>query len=694
MKGALIKKKKKKRATPLKKHLLAERLARLEKKAQEEDEKGGPVEVCVDNYIFSDDVDDEDELEEIMSDLKGLMGQFGSVEHLALASTCEPWRGFLEAKAHGGEQAGGTEKVVVRFTTREGEGSGKRSCRLAVAAMDGMVIGGQKLSAWLIDPTDGTTILRGNQSLAEAPPPLVPARNAQKFLASSSSSSSCWTLEVEGVISGEQDLVDEEEVHEILSDFYALCGHHETAPLRLWVEQEQAQTREYCGPGAVAWGGLKRADYLVVMDVLDAAVARRVVSGLHGKVVQGIELEVLVCTADGKGLTVGSNWREEDVRRGASARLAIAAYLTQADVEEMGVSGGLVSAELIAARMDLLELAITAATDSEGKGEEVGRQRATVGVLCRSLRGFPGSAAVTAALSAEHTRSCTDRNLLICASFASAMEAQQAMVSLEGAIMGGSVISCELKEVSREVWTAKGSAKRRQFVVDASAALEQSAGKERGDNSATKVQGGVKAPRVSGPARLPRVSDLGPPAPAPDEDGGGGGGSTSHMRFMLAGGGTDSMVCKSNEEQDVLTKALLKDLARFQENALAKNPVKAKADPRFVMGLKQCTHAIKLGRARLVLLAHDHEASEALDEKLRTLVHLAANKLDDNYDPVPVLCSLSRRQLGRALNTNMRQAAVAIFNPDGAYAEFKKIVAYVRKFQEERAAVAPGGGGI
>jgi hypothetical protein len=86
-----------------------------------------------------------------------------------------------------------------------------------------------------------------------------------------------------------------------------------------------------------------------------------------------------------------------------------------------------------------------------------------------------------------------------------------------------------------------------------------------------------------------------------------------------------------------------------------------------------------------VLLACDPEASEALNAKIGTLLLQAANKLDKDDEPVPVLISLSRRQLGKAVQSNMRQAAVAIYKPDGAYAEFKKLVAYIRA-HDERAA--------
>jgi hypothetical protein len=40
---------------------------------------------------------------------------------------------------------------------------------------------------------------------------------------------------------------------------------------------------------------------------------------------------------------------------------------------------------------------------------------------------------------------------------------------------------------------------------------------------------------------------------------------------------------------------------------------------------------------------------------------------------------MKRRQLGKAVGSSMKQSAVAITNPEGAYEQFKRLMAYVNK---------------
>ena len=77
-----------------------------------------------------------------------------------------------------------------------------------------------------------------------------------------------------------------------------------------------------------------------------------------------------------------------------------------------------------------------------------------------------------------------------------------------------------------------------------------------------------------------------------------------------------------------------------------------------VLGLKQVLRAVKKNTVKLVLLAPDTEASAELDKQLASVVSAC---LDCN---VPVYYCLSRRVIGKAVLTNLRQAAVAITNID------------------------------
>ena len=718
-------KKRRKKSSSLKNRILSERRRYAEKLVDESDARLGPVAVCIRNYVGRADMDDEDELVEILEDLTSLVAQFGAVDSIELASRVEPWTTFVgagagvdaETETHEDVIARAWEPVVVTFRATDVHPNPRRCCRLAVAAVGGLVLGGQELQAHLVDPTDGSTIadagpssLSSSSSLPDgsntsttgrevavaleaAPSPLVRCRQPLKTPPASSGTGT-WVVQVSHLLLRDET-EDEEEVEEVMGDFYALCEQCECVPVGLWIEAGLTDGGSGSGSGGnvfsgvqtVAWGGVKRKDCLVVADMLDAAGAARAAARLQGLVLQGRALEVFACSADGSALADVKTLqpaRGGGAVGGRGARLAIAGYLDSDELQEMQESrdrSGIVSDELVAVRQDLLSLIAHSAAE---EGKEAGgvcsntnKERAGV---CRSLRFYAGTAAMAAAHKTPLGAGDGGDGEVLHVAFSRLVDAQRAMVWIDDSTIGGSAVSCALGELAPSEWTDPAVVGRRRHVMESRAAREES---ERVLQLSLSVlaPSPSRPPRrtwtSSGPARLPKANAL-PPGPGPDTDTDTDAGTG--MKSTSAGM-TDN-VCRSDEEMDVLTKALLMALARFQSNALEKDAVKAKGDPRFVMGLKQCTNGVKSGRARLVLLASDPEASEALDAKIGTLLLQAANKLDKDDEPVPVLVSLSRRQLGKAVQSKMRQAAVAIYKPDGAYAEFKKLVAYIRAHNE------------
>ena len=127
----------------------------------------------------------------------------------------------------------------------------------------------------------------------------------------------------------------------------------------------------------------------------------------------------------------------------------------------------------------------------------------------------------------------------------------------------------------------------------------------------------------------------------------------------------------SDEATNETITVMLGLLEQYQRRALEKDPVHGKLKQRFVSGLKQATNAVKASRARLVLLAIDTEESEALDSKLQILLDEAKAR------EIPVLYCMSRRRLAKAMKSTFRQSCIAIYDPDGSYPEFKKIVSYI-----------------
>jgi ribosomal protein L7Ae-like RNA K-turn-binding protein len=120
---------------------------------------------------------------------------------------------------------------------------------------------------------------------------------------------------------------------------------------------------------------------------------------------------------------------------------------------------------------------------------------------------------------------------------------------------------------------------------------------------------------------------------------------------------------------------MLSKLAGFQAAAKAKDPLKAKSRLRFVTGLRQCHVSARAGMCKLLLLAPDTEASAALDGKLALLIQDAKEK------GVPTLYCLSRRQMGKACQTNTRQSCVSVYDAQGpgAMEVYKKCIAVTER---------------
>ena len=87
---------------------------------------------------------------------------------------------------------------------------------------------------------------------------------------------------------------------------------------------------------------------------------------------------------------------------------------------------------------------------------------------------------------------------------------------------------------------------------------------------------------------------------------------------------------------------------------------------------------MKAGLVKLLLLAPDSEASEAIEGVLNVLLEEARVR------EVPVLYCLNRRKLGKAAHSSMKQVVVAVIDADGAYENFKKVLTFVNQSTEEK----------
>jgi selenocysteine insertion sequence-binding protein 2 len=115
-------------------------------------------------------------------------------------------------------------------------------------------------------------------------------------------------------------------------------------------------------------------------------------------------------------------------------------------------------------------------------------------------------------------------------------------------------------------------------------------------------------------------------------------------------------------ELDALAMVLMGDLVRFQDKQHAKDPVKAKARRRYVVGLRETGKFLGVHKVSCLLLAPDLEKVEAtggLDDAVTGLLAAAARQ----EPPVPVVFALNRRKLGRACLRKVPVSCVGVMNP-------------------------------
>ncbi|XP_047678063.1 selenocysteine insertion sequence-binding protein 2-like isoform X1 [Tachysurus fulvidraco] len=126
-----------------------------------------------------------------------------------------------------------------------------------------------------------------------------------------------------------------------------------------------------------------------------------------------------------------------------------------------------------------------------------------------------------------------------------------------------------------------------------------------------------------------------------------------------------------NKEIDESVTLLLQELVRFQERVYQKEPAKAKAKRRLVMGLREVTKHMKLNKIRCVIISPNCEKIQAkggLDEALYNVIAMAREQ------EIPFVFALGRKALGRCVNKLVPVSVVGIFNYSGAEALFNRLV--------------------
>ncbi|XP_051953591.1 selenocysteine insertion sequence-binding protein 2-like isoform X2 [Xyrauchen texanus] len=126
-----------------------------------------------------------------------------------------------------------------------------------------------------------------------------------------------------------------------------------------------------------------------------------------------------------------------------------------------------------------------------------------------------------------------------------------------------------------------------------------------------------------------------------------------------------------SKEIDESVTMLLQELVRFQERVYQKEPSKAKAKRRLVMGLREVTKHMKLHNIKCVIISPNCEKIQAkggLDEALYNVIAMAREQ------EIPFVFALGRKALGRCVNKLVPVSVVGIFNYFGAEGLFNKLI--------------------
>jgi len=127
----------------------------------------------------------------------------------------------------------------------------------------------------------------------------------------------------------------------------------------------------------------------------------------------------------------------------------------------------------------------------------------------------------------------------------------------------------------------------------------------------------------------------------------------------------------NNENAKPLLTEMLGELMRLQlRNKDDKN---ARARRRLVMGLREVARGIRAHKVKMIIMANNLDEYGAIDSKLQEILDLAKE------EELPVLFELNKRKLGKALGKSIKVAVVGIQNADGAHEQFKKLKKLVNK---------------
>ena len=130
--------------------------------------------------------------------------------------------------------------------------------------------------------------------------------------------------------------------------------------------------------------------------------------------------------------------------------------------------------------------------------------------------------------------------------------------------------------------------------------------------------------------------------------------------------GPRSYAVKINDERALpLLVEMLGELMRLQERS--KDDKNARARRRLVMGLREVARGIRAHKVKMVVMANNLDEYGAIDAKLQEILEIA------RAEDVPVVFEFNKRKLGKAIGKSIKVSVVGVQSADGAQEQFKKL---------------------
>jgi ribosomal protein L7Ae-like RNA K-turn-binding protein len=131
-------------------------------------------------------------------------------------------------------------------------------------------------------------------------------------------------------------------------------------------------------------------------------------------------------------------------------------------------------------------------------------------------------------------------------------------------------------------------------------------------------------------------------------------------------------------ELDEIVFNILKELARLQSKAKEHPPEKRYRFKKFVVGFREVQRALKRSELKGIIISTNLEPVDELIDMISQI------KIECQSHEIPLIFSLSRRRMGKAVGKSMKQSLVGITNLDGVHQPWKQVVSLVESLVETR----------